>query len=63
MERKPIKSHRELEVYQLAFETAMKIFELSKRFPKGDVFAHGSDPPFVSVGVRQSDRSLAQAAL
>jgi len=28
MKRKPIRSHRELEVYQLAFEVAMRIFEL-----------------------------------
>lgn len=33
MSRKPIQSHHELEVYQLAFEAAMQIFELSKRFP------------------------------
>jgi hypothetical protein len=31
--RKEIKSHCELEAYQLAFEAAMQIFELSKRFP------------------------------
>jgi four helix bundle protein len=33
MEKKPIRSHRELEVYQLAFEVAMRIFELTKSFP------------------------------
>ncbi len=33
MGRKPIQSHRELEVYQLAFEAAMQIFEVTKRFP------------------------------
>lgn len=31
--RRPIRSHRELEVYQMAFEAAMEIFELSKAFP------------------------------
>jgi four helix bundle protein len=31
--KEPIKSHEELEVYQMAFEAAMKIFELSKKFP------------------------------
>lgn len=30
--RKPIQSHRELEVYQLGFEAAMRIFELTKDF-------------------------------
>lgn len=29
-----IKSHRELRVYQIAFESAMKIFNFSKEFPK-----------------------------
>lgn len=33
MSRKQIQSHRDLEVYQLAFEAAMQIFELSKKFP------------------------------
>ena len=33
MEREPVKSHKDLEVYQMAFDTAMKIFELSKKFP------------------------------
>ena len=28
-----IDSHRELEVYKLAFECAMEIFQVSKRFP------------------------------
>lgn len=31
--RKLIRSHHQLEVYQLAFATAMRIFELSKEFP------------------------------
>jgi len=30
---KRINSVRELRVYRLAFDTAMEIFELSKRFP------------------------------
>ena len=29
-----IKSVRDLEVYRLAFELAMKVFELTKKFPK-----------------------------
>ncbi len=28
-----IKTHEDLDVYQLAFKAAMKIFELSKKFP------------------------------
>jgi four helix bundle protein len=38
-ERKPIQSHRELEVYQLAFEAAMRIFELTKGFPKEEQYS------------------------
>jgi len=33
MSRKDIKSHHELEVYKLAFDAAMRIFELTKKFP------------------------------
>ena len=33
MEREPIKSHKDLRVYQMAFDAAMKIFEVSKKFP------------------------------
>jgi hypothetical protein len=33
MGKEPIKSHEDLEVYQMAFDAAMKIFELSKKFP------------------------------
>jgi hypothetical protein len=28
-----IKTHEDLDVYQLAFKAAMEIFELSKKFP------------------------------
>ena len=34
-----IKDHRDLEVYQLAFECAMKIFEISKLFPKEEKYS------------------------
>lgn len=33
MDSKRIRSHRELDVYQMAFESAMRIFEVSKSFP------------------------------
>jgi len=35
---KRINSHRELEVYQLGFEAAMRIFELWKGFPKAELY-------------------------
>ncbi|WP_156119590.1 four helix bundle protein [Leptolyngbya sp. KIOST-1] len=33
MARQLVRSYRDLEVYQVAFATAMEIFEVSKRFP------------------------------
>jgi four helix bundle protein len=33
MTREAIKDHKDLGIYQIAFEAAMKIFELSKKFP------------------------------
>jgi len=33
--QKPIENHWELEVYQLAFDAAMRIYNLSKQFPFG----------------------------
>lgn len=33
MGKKPISSHRELDVYKMAFDAAMEIFEMSKKFP------------------------------
>ncbi|MDZ7721989.1 MAG: four helix bundle protein [candidate division KSB1 bacterium] len=34
-----IRSHRELDVYKLAFESAMKIFEITKGFPKEEKYS------------------------
>ena len=36
---KKILRHRELEVYQKAFQASMDIFELSKRFPKEETYS------------------------
>jgi len=35
---KILRSHKELEVYQLAFKTSMEIFHISKSFPKDEIF-------------------------
>jgi four helix bundle protein len=51
MERKPIQSHRELEVYQLAFDAAMRIFELSKKFPPEERYS-------LTDQIRRSSRSV-----
>lgn len=48
---KKIGSVRELEVYQLAFDTAMEIFEISKGFPKEEQYS-------LTDQVRRSSRSV-----
>ena len=34
-----IRSHEELDVYQMAFVAAMRIFEVSKKFPRQETYA------------------------
>ena len=46
-----IKNHRELKVYQLAFDSAMKIFVLSKNFPKDEIYS-------LTDQIRRSSRSV-----
>lgn len=47
-----IRTHKDLEVYKLAFETAMEIFELSKLFPKEERYS-------LTDQIRRSSRSVA----
>ncbi len=51
MSRQQILCHRELEVYQVAFNAAMQIFELSKRFPVEERFS-------LTDQMRRSSRSV-----
>jgi four helix bundle protein len=51
VQKKLIRTHRDLEVYQLAFDLAMKIFELSKSFPKEERYS-------LTDQVRRSSRSV-----
>lgn len=51
MNRKPIQSHRELDVYKIAFETSMQIFELSKKFPAEERYS-------LTDQIRRSSRSI-----
>ena len=46
-----IKTHKDLEVYQMAFEAAMRIFELTKGFPKAEVYS-------LVDQIRRSSRSV-----
>ena len=51
MDDRRIKSVRELEVYKIAFETTMEIFELSRSFPKEEKYS-------LTDQVRRSSRSV-----
>jgi len=46
-----LKSHEDLAVYQMAFDVAMKIFELSKRFPVEERYS-------LTDQIRRSSRSV-----
>jgi four helix bundle protein len=48
---KKITTHRELEVYQKAFEIAMNIFDLSKQFPNEEIYS-------LTDQMRRSSRSV-----
>jgi four helix bundle protein len=51
MNRKPIQSHRDLEVYQMAFQAAMEIFRLTKSFPAEERYS-------LTDQIRRSSRSV-----
>jgi four helix bundle protein len=51
MEKHYIRSHFELDVYRLAFEAAMKVFELSKKFPTEERYS-------LTDQMRRSSRSV-----
>ncbi len=46
-----INNHEDLEVYQIAFNTAMKIFEISQSFPKQETYS-------LTDQIRRSSRSV-----
>ena len=52
MERKRIKNVRDLEVYNLSYELAMKIFSITKKFPKEEIYS-------LVDQIRRSSRSVA----
>jgi four helix bundle protein len=49
--KKDIKHFRDLEVYQLAFSSAMRIFEITKNFPKEEMYS-------LVDQIRRSSRSV-----
>lgn len=51
MIKQPIKSHEDLQVYQIAFDAAMKIYYLSKKFPSEEKYS-------LTDQIRRSSRSV-----
>lgn len=51
MNKEAIKDHKDLEVYKMAFDTAMKIFEASKKFPVEERYS-------LTDQIRRSSRSV-----
>ncbi len=51
MTRRVIQSHEELEVYQLAMQAAMRIYELTKTFPREEIYS-------LTDQIRRSSRSV-----
>ena len=49
--KKLVRTHRDLEVYQLAFDAAMQVFNLSKSFPKQERYS-------LTDQIRRSSRSV-----
>jgi four helix bundle protein len=50
-ERKFVQNHTDLEVYQIAFDVAMRVFELSKKFPVEERYS-------LTDQIRRSSRSV-----
>lgn len=50
-ERVRLKTHRDLEVYKMAFEAAMRIFDLTKTFPKEETYS-------LTDQIRRASRSV-----
>ena len=46
-----IRSHRQLDVYQIAFDAAVEIYNLSKSFPKEETYS-------LTDQIRRSSRSV-----
>jgi four helix bundle protein len=51
MEKNAITNHQDLKVYQMAFDAAMKIFEVSKKFPVEERYS-------LTDQIRRSSRSV-----
>ena len=53
-------SYKDLEVYRLSRSLSKEVFELSKRFPKEEMYSLTSDQEVVAVGWRSDRRGLGE---
>lgn len=51
IESKPIRSVKDLKIYNLSYELSIEIFELSKKFPKEEIYS-------LTDQIRRSSRSV-----
>ncbi|MUH00066.1 four helix bundle protein [Scytonema sp. UIC 10036] len=51
MTKEPIRDHKDLGIYKIAFEAAMKIFEISKQFPSEERYS-------LTDQIRRASRSV-----
>lgn len=51
MERKFVRTHFDLEIFKLSFDAAMRIFEVSKKFPKEETYS-------LTDQIRRASRSV-----
>jgi hypothetical protein len=58
--RKPIRHLRDLEVYQNALATGLRVYELSKKFPPEEN-ADRPNPALFAIRLRQPCRGMAEA--
>jgi four helix bundle protein len=56
--QEPIRSHRDLQVYQRAFRAAMEIFQRSNSFPRDEIFSLTDQ---IRLSSRSVDMNLAEA--
>ena len=61
-ETRRINSVRDLEVYKLAFESAMEIFEISKSFPKEEIYSLTVETGFKPVSTQDQYALILQKA-
>jgi hypothetical protein len=58
-----IQSPRDLEIYGKAFDAAMQVFELSKSFPREEIYSLTADQAVLAFSRCKPGRGLAETAV